>query len=119
MAWLRAFFGPVLGIFGHGNVGGLGEALEWRQDRLRFIPVRNEQAMVHAAAGYAWFKRRLGALAVTSSVGPRGDQHGYWRRRRDDQPVAASCCYRVTCSRGAMRGRSSSSSRLLAARQFP
>jgi 3D-(3,5/4)-trihydroxycyclohexane-1,2-dione acylhydrolase (decyclizing) len=66
----RPFFGPVLGIFGHGNVGGIGEALESRRDRVRFIPVRNEQAAVHAAAGYAWMKRRLGALACTSSVGP-------------------------------------------------
>jgi 3D-(3,5/4)-trihydroxycyclohexane-1,2-dione acylhydrolase (decyclizing) len=64
------FFGPLLGILGHGNVGGLGEALEAAQDRTRFISMRNEQAMVHAAAAYAWRKRRLGALACTSSVGP-------------------------------------------------
>jgi 3D-(3,5/4)-trihydroxycyclohexane-1,2-dione acylhydrolase (decyclizing) len=64
------FFGPLLGILGHGNVGGIGEALEAAQDRIRFIPARNEQAMVHAAAAYAWTKRRLGALACTSSVGP-------------------------------------------------
>lgn len=64
------FFGPVLGIFGHGNVGGIGEALEARQDLIPFIPVRNEQAMVHAAAAYAWKNRRLRALACTSSVGP-------------------------------------------------
>ena len=64
------FFGPMLGIFGHGNVGGVGEALEANQDRVRFIPVRNEQAMVHAAAAYAWKHRRLRALACTTSVGP-------------------------------------------------
>jgi 3D-(3,5/4)-trihydroxycyclohexane-1,2-dione acylhydrolase (decyclizing) len=64
------FFGPLLGILGHGNLGGLGEALEAAQDRLRFIPVRNEQAMVHTAAAYAWRRRRLGALACTASVGP-------------------------------------------------
>ncbi|HUR15955.1 MAG TPA: 3D-(3,5/4)-trihydroxycyclohexane-1,2-dione acylhydrolase (decyclizing) [Candidatus Limnocylindrales bacterium] len=64
------FFGPVLGIFGHGNVGGIGEALEGQHDRVRFMPFRNEQAMVHAAAGYAWMHRRLGALACTTSVGP-------------------------------------------------
>jgi 3D-(3,5/4)-trihydroxycyclohexane-1,2-dione acylhydrolase (decyclizing) len=67
---IAPFFGPVLGIFGHGNVGGVGEALEACQDRVRFIPVRNEQAMVHAAAAYAWKNRRLRALACTSSVGP-------------------------------------------------
>ena len=66
----RPFFGPVLGIFGHGNVGGMGEALETYRERVRFIPVRNEQAAVHAASGYAWARRRLGVLACTSSVGP-------------------------------------------------
>ena len=60
----------MLGIFGHGNVGGIGEALEACQERVRFIPFRNEQAMVHTAAGYAWMKRRLGALACTTSIGP-------------------------------------------------
>lgn len=63
-------FGPLLGIFGHGNVGGIGEALEAQRERVRFIPVRNEQAAVHAAAAYAWARRRLGILACTSSVGP-------------------------------------------------
>ncbi len=64
------FFGPVLGIFGHGNVGGIGEALETYQDRVRFIPVRNEQAMVHTAAAFAWKHRRLRALVCTTSIGP-------------------------------------------------
>ncbi|HVM30888.1 MAG TPA: 3D-(3,5/4)-trihydroxycyclohexane-1,2-dione acylhydrolase (decyclizing) [Candidatus Limnocylindrales bacterium] len=64
------FFGPVMGILGHGNVGGIGEALEAAQDRVRFITARNEQAMVHTAAAYAWRRRRLGALACTTSVGP-------------------------------------------------
>ena len=64
------FFGPMLGIFGHGNLGGIGEALESAQELIRFVPVRNEQAAVHAAAAYAWTKRRLGALACTTSVGP-------------------------------------------------
>lgn len=67
---LTPFFGPVLGIFGHGNVGGIGEALEAYQDRVRFIPVRNEQAMVHTAAAFAWTHRRLRALACTTSIGP-------------------------------------------------
>jgi 3D-(3,5/4)-trihydroxycyclohexane-1,2-dione acylhydrolase (decyclizing) len=67
---VSAFFGPVMGIFGHGNVGGIGEALEANRQRVRFIPVRNEQAMVHAASAFAWTNRRLGALACTTSVGP-------------------------------------------------
>src|SRR5262249_29356069 len=56
--------------FGHGNVAGLGQALEERPDLLTFYPARNEQAMVHAAAGYARMRNRLGALACTSSIGP-------------------------------------------------
>ncbi len=64
------FFGGIFGIFGHGNVAGLGEALESRQDRLRYYQARNEQAMVHVAAAYAKQSLRLRALACTSSIGP-------------------------------------------------
>ena len=66
----RPFFGGCFGIFGHGNVAGLGQALQERPDLLTFYPARNEQAMVHAAAGYARMRNRLGALACTSSIGP-------------------------------------------------
>jgi 3D-(3,5/4)-trihydroxycyclohexane-1,2-dione acylhydrolase (decyclizing) len=66
----RLFFGGCFGIFGHGNVAGLGQALQERPDLLTFYPARNEQAMVHAAAGYARMRNRLGALACTSSIGP-------------------------------------------------
>jgi len=64
------FFGGIFGIFGHGNVAGLGEALEARQDRLRYYQARNEQAMVHLAAAYAKAQRRLRALVCTTSIGP-------------------------------------------------
>jgi 3D-(3,5/4)-trihydroxycyclohexane-1,2-dione acylhydrolase (decyclizing) len=64
------FFGGCFGIFGHGNVAGIGEALYERPDLLRFIPARNEQAMVHAAVGYARQLNRLGAYVCTSSIGP-------------------------------------------------
>jgi len=47
----RRFFGGCFGIFGHGNVAGIGQALHERPDLLRFIPARNEQSMVHAAVG--------------------------------------------------------------------
>src|SRR4029079_8594217 len=66
----RRFFGGCFGIFGHGNVAGIGQALYERPDLLRFIPARNEQAMVHAAVGYARQCNRLGALVCTSSIGP-------------------------------------------------
>jgi 3D-(3,5/4)-trihydroxycyclohexane-1,2-dione acylhydrolase (decyclizing) len=64
------FFAGCLGIFGHGNVAGLGQALQQHHDLLPYRPARNEQAMVHLAAGYARQRNRLGAFACTSSVGP-------------------------------------------------
>ncbi len=58
------------GIFGHGNVAGLGQALHQYQEALPFHPARNEQGMVHIAAGYARQRNRLGTFACTTSVGP-------------------------------------------------
>ncbi len=63
------------GIFGHGNVAGIGEALleaELDEARapLRYYQGRNEQGMVHAAAGFARMRNRLSTLACTSSIGP-------------------------------------------------
>jgi 3D-(3,5/4)-trihydroxycyclohexane-1,2-dione acylhydrolase (decyclizing) len=58
------------GIFGHGNVAGLGQALHQYRDELPFHPARNEQGMVHIAAGYARQRNRLGTFACTTSVGP-------------------------------------------------
>ncbi|HKT44694.1 MAG TPA: 3D-(3,5/4)-trihydroxycyclohexane-1,2-dione acylhydrolase (decyclizing) [Gaiellaceae bacterium] len=66
----RSFFGGCFGIFGHGNVAGIGQALHERPDLLRYIPARNEQGMVHAAVGYARQLNRLGAFVCTSSIGP-------------------------------------------------
>jgi 3D-(3,5/4)-trihydroxycyclohexane-1,2-dione acylhydrolase (decyclizing) len=62
------FFAGAFGIFGHGNLAGIGQAIH--QEGMRFVPARNEQAMVHAAIAYARARRRLGAWACTSSVGP-------------------------------------------------
>jgi 3D-(3,5/4)-trihydroxycyclohexane-1,2-dione acylhydrolase (decyclizing) len=68
------FFRGCFGIFGHGNVAGLGQALLQEELRdpttLPYILGRNEQAMVHSAVGYARMKDRLQTWAVTSSVGP-------------------------------------------------
>ncbi len=62
------------GIFGHGNVAGLGEALLAAEltapGSLPYYQARNEQAMVHAAAGFARMRNRMSALACTTSVGP-------------------------------------------------
>jgi 3D-(3,5/4)-trihydroxycyclohexane-1,2-dione acylhydrolase (decyclizing) len=65
----QLFFGGCAGIFGHGNVAGIGQALQEHPD-FRYYQVRNEQAMVHAAAAFAKVSRRLRALACTSSIGP-------------------------------------------------
>jgi len=64
------FFGGCFGIFGHGNVAGVGQALLQHPDLLRYHQGRNEQAMVHAAVAYARMRNRLGALVCTSSIGP-------------------------------------------------
>jgi 3D-(3,5/4)-trihydroxycyclohexane-1,2-dione acylhydrolase (decyclizing) len=66
----RRFVPGVFGIFGHGNVGGIGQALQQAGDRLPFYLCRNEQGMVHTAAGYAKMANRLATLACTTSVGP-------------------------------------------------
>src|ERR1700741_4110317 len=66
----RRFFPGVFGIFGHGNVAGLGQGLQQAGDRLRFYLARNEQAMVHLAAAYAKMANRLATLACTTSIGP-------------------------------------------------
>ncbi|WP_327426523.1 3D-(3,5/4)-trihydroxycyclohexane-1,2-dione acylhydrolase (decyclizing) [Streptomyces sp. NBC_01236] len=59
------------GIFGHGNVAGIGQALlEAGEDTMPFHQGRNEQSMVHAAVGYARQLNRLSAQAVTTSIGP-------------------------------------------------
>jgi 3D-(3,5/4)-trihydroxycyclohexane-1,2-dione acylhydrolase (decyclizing) len=63
------FFGGCFGIFGHGNVAGVGQALHQSSD-LPYLQSRNEQAMVHAAAAYAKMHDRLRALACTTSIGP-------------------------------------------------
>jgi 3D-(3,5/4)-trihydroxycyclohexane-1,2-dione acylhydrolase (decyclizing) len=65
----RRFFGGCLGIFGHGNVAGLGQALE-QHPGLRYYLFRNEQAMVHAATGFAKASFRMRTLVCTTSVGP-------------------------------------------------
>lgn len=59
----------VFGIFGHGNVAGMGQALHQYQ-QMPYYQTRNEQAMVHTAAGYAKMRNRLSTLACTTSIGP-------------------------------------------------
>ena len=65
----HAFFAGVVGIFGHGNVAGIGQALQENPD-FPYILVRNEQAGVHIATGFAKASNRLRTFACTSSIGP-------------------------------------------------
>src|SRR6202161_3580045 len=65
----QRFFEGCLGIFGHGNVAGLGQALE-QDSGLPYYLFRNEQGMVHAAAAFARASNRLRTLACTTSIGP-------------------------------------------------
>ena len=63
------------GILGHGNIGGLGQALmqmevEGDTESLRYYPCRNEQAMVHTAVGFSRMRNRLQTFACTTSAGP-------------------------------------------------
>lgn len=64
------FFAGAWGIFGHGNVAGIGQALQQFSSELRYYQSRNEQAHVHASVAYAKMKNRLQTFACTSSIGP-------------------------------------------------
>ncbi|MFF1285547.1 3D-(3,5/4)-trihydroxycyclohexane-1,2-dione acylhydrolase (decyclizing) [Streptomyces sp. NPDC058299] len=66
----RRLIGATWGIFGHGNVAGIGQALIEYADVMPFHQGRNEQSMVHAAVGYARQSNRLSTHAVTTSIGP-------------------------------------------------
>ncbi len=63
------FIQGMFGIFGHGNVAGMGQALE-QDPQLKYYLCRNEQAMVHTAAAFAKASHRLRTLACTTSIGP-------------------------------------------------
>src|SRR5271169_5871110 len=65
----QTFFGGCLGIFGHGNVAGIGQALQQNPDFPYYL-FRNEQGMVHTATAFAKMSNRLRALVCTSSIGP-------------------------------------------------
>ncbi|MFC9845282.1 3D-(3,5/4)-trihydroxycyclohexane-1,2-dione acylhydrolase (decyclizing) [Streptomyces sp. NPDC060223] len=66
----RRLIGATWGIFGHGNVAGLGQALVEYADEMPYHQGRNEQSMVHAAVGFARQSNRLATHAVTTSIGP-------------------------------------------------
>lgn len=63
------FFAGCFGIFGHGNVAGIGQALQQNPD-FRYYLSRNEQAMVHTAVAFSKMNNRLRTFACTTSIGP-------------------------------------------------
>src|ERR1700677_3585127 len=65
----QTFFGGCLGIFGHGNVAGIGQALQQNPD-FPYCLCRNEQAMVNTEAAFAKMNNRLRALVCTTRMGP-------------------------------------------------
>lgn len=65
----QPFFAGCFGIFGHGNISGVGQALQ-EFPEVRYYQSRNEQSMVHTAAAFARVKNRLQTFACTSSIGP-------------------------------------------------
>src|SRR5512133_3379535 len=65
----RRFFHGAWGIFGHGCIAGLGQALQENPD-FRYYQCKNEQAAVHIATAFAKTKNRLGTFACISSIGP-------------------------------------------------
>jgi len=65
----QRFFAGCFGIFGHGNVSGMGQALQ-QYPEFRYYQTRNEQAMVHTATAFAKHSNRLRTLACTTSIGP-------------------------------------------------
>lgn len=66
----ESFIAGVWAIFGHGNVAGIGEALQAARETLPTWRGHNEQTMAHAAIAYTKQLRRTRAMAVTSSIGP-------------------------------------------------
>ena len=70
MGSVRRLIPAALGIFGHGNVAGLGQALDELSDELPFIQGRHEQYLAHIAVAYGKATRRRSTLAVTASIGP-------------------------------------------------
>ncbi len=64
------FIAGCFGIFGHGNLTGIGQALAQNPELLTYYQARNEQGMVHIAAGFAKMRNRLSTMACTTSIGP-------------------------------------------------
>ena len=80
------FVHGIMGIFGHGNVVGLGQALEQYADQMPFIQGKNEQEIAHVCVAFAKQMRRRAIYACTASIGPGSLQYGYRSRHGLGQP---------------------------------
>ena len=78
------FFAGMFGIFGHGNVAGIGQALHQYADTFRFYQTRNEQSMVHTAAAFTKMNNRLRTFCLHDLYRTRRDEHAYRCRGRDN-----------------------------------
>ena len=94
------FFAGCFGIFGHGNVAGIGQALlqdeidaaeASKEPGLKYVLGRNEQAMVHTAVAYARQQDRQQAWVVTASVGPGSTNSS--PARRWPPSTDCPCCF--------------------------
>ena len=90
----RRLIPAMFGIFGHGNVAGLGQALDEYGGDLPYYQARNEQSMVHTATGFAKATRRRATLACTVVDRPGRDEHDHRRGAGDDQPPAGAAAAR-------------------------
>ncbi len=105
----RRLIPAMFGIFGHGNVCGMGQALEECGQELPYYQPCNEQSMVHTAIGFAKANLRLATLACTSSIGPGSTNMITGAAARRSTACRCSCSLPIT-TRHATRGRYSSSS---------
>jgi len=65
----QPFFAGCFGIFGHGNLTGIGQALQENPD-FHYFQCRNEQSMVHTAVAFSKMKNRTQTFVCTTSIGP-------------------------------------------------
>ena len=93
------FISGIFGIFGHGNVAGMGEALEAeavgpREDALRYLQARNEQGMVHTATRIRQAATTPAHVRVHQLHRPGRHEHDHGRRDSDGQPAAGAAAAR-------------------------
>ena len=86
----QPFFGGAIGIFGHGNVAGIGQALlQYRKD-FRLYQARNEQGMVHIGHRLREGEEPPRRDRLQHLDRPGGDQYDYWCSHRDGQPATGA-----------------------------